>query len=140
MTEQLKKDVRQRVEALVGDDERNLSVSEVTDPELAKALDNFREGGALVTARSCYIKGKKPEEKMQYRCEYTPAEWTKETMAEYILNPCDYVQKQADAYLAENQEQILYEFLYTDILWGPTSLFAVPPPSRCRDSRRSKTA
>lgn len=52
MTEQLKKDVRQRVEALVGDDQRNLSVSEITDPKLARQLDNFREDGALSTDRS----------------------------------------------------------------------------------------
>ena len=118
LTEQLKKDVRQRVEALVGDDQRNLSVSEITDPKLARQLDNFREDGALSTARSRYVKGDKPAEKLEFRCEYTPAEWTKETLAEYILNPCGYVQKLADTYLAENQEQILYEFLYTDILWG----------------------
>ena len=52
LSEQLKKDVRQCVEALVGDDQRNLSVSEITDPKLARQLDNFREDGALSTDRS----------------------------------------------------------------------------------------
>lgn len=117
LTEQLKKDVRQRVEALVGDDWKNLSVSELTDPKLTGQLDSLRKGGALSTARNCYVKGEKPAEKLTYRCEYTPAEWTKEAMAEYILDPNGYVQKLANAYLAENQEKILYKFLYTDILW-----------------------
>lgn len=117
LSEQLKKDVRQRVEAAVGHDRRNLSISTLTVPELVKQMEQFRESGALSMARDKYIEGEKPAEKLIYHCEYVPAEWTKETMAAYILDPIGYTQKEAETYLAGNQEEILYKFLYTDILW-----------------------
>lgn len=102
--------VRQRVEAVVGNDRKNLSVSELTDPMLTNRLEYAREYGAAREARDHFLdtEGFEPP---TYHCFYRLDGWEEESLPAYILDPKGSADREAAAYWKENQEKILYDLL-----------------------------
>jgi len=113
LLEQLKTDVRQRVEAVVGNDRRNLDVSEFTEPQYLRGLEYAKNCGAVHRARKHFL-NTDGDSLPVYECRYTPMEWTEHSLLEYIADPEGYAEKEAAGYLAENQEEILYDLLCSD--------------------------
>lgn len=115
LSEQLKAVVRQRVETAVGNDRCNLHISELTESRLLNSLDYARQHGAKDEARKRYLDTVEFEPPA-YRCFYDPDHWTEDSLLDYILDPEGYADKEAAAYLAGHQEDILYSFLHDDLV------------------------
>ena len=49
-----------------------------------------------------------------FTCSYEPDRWKEDSLLAYILDPEGYAEKEASAYMAENQENMLHNFLYND--------------------------
>jgi len=115
LRERLKKAVRQRIEAAIGNDRNNLKVAEITDKRLLDSLDYFYKYTAKQNARSTYLDNMEVEESA-FQCRYSPDNWTEESLLSYISDPDGYVEKEASAYMAENQENMLSDFLENDAI------------------------
>jgi len=114
LSEQLQAAVRQRVEAAIGNDRRNLKISELTDSALLKRLDYARQYGAKENARKRYMDMEEFQPPV-YRCAYDPDHWTEDSLLDYILDPQGYASKEAAAYIENNQEEMLFDFLCSDM-------------------------
>ena len=113
LREQLKAAVREKVEAAIGNDRNSLQVTELTNSELLSRLDYVYKHSAREAARKHYLDtvGFEPP---VFCCNYGPGQWKEDSLLAYILDPEGYAQKEAAAYMAENQENMLYDFLYRD--------------------------
>lgn len=107
--------VRQRVEAAVGNDRKNLAVSELTDPMLTSRLEDIREYGAAREARDHFLdtEGVDPP---TYRCFYHLNGWKEDSLPAYILDPEGFADREAAAYLEEKQQEILYDRLCSELV------------------------
>ena len=114
LSEQLQAAVRQRVEAAIGNDRRNLKISELTDSALLKRLDYARQYGAKENARKRYMDMEEFQPPV-YRCVYDPDHWTEDSLLDYILDSQGYASKEAAAYIENNQEEMLFDFLCSDM-------------------------
>lgn len=115
LREALQRDVRHIIENMVDNDRRNLQVSEITDYSLRKRVEDYQSYYAKETARKQFLENAEFELPV-YRCYYEPEPWTEDSLLVYILNPEGYSMKEAEAYLAENQENIFSDFLCNDAL------------------------
>lgn len=113
LREQLKAAVREKVEAAIGNDRSNLQVTELTNSELLSRLDYVNKHSAREAARKHYLDTVDFELPV-FCCNYGPGQWKEDSLLAYILDPEGYAQKEAAAYMAENQENMLYDFLYRD--------------------------
>ena len=113
LREQLKTAVREKVEAAVGNDRSSLQITELTDSTLMSQLEYTRKHGAKETARRRYLDTVDFEPPV-FTCSYEPDRWKEDSLLTYILDPEDYAEKEASAYMAENQENMLHNFLYND--------------------------
>ena len=62
LLKRLKQDVREMVEARVGNDRKNLEVSELSDAGLFKRLEQVRNYYAAIKARDMYLADKSPKD------------------------------------------------------------------------------
>lgn len=115
LREALQKDVRCIIEKMVDNDRNNLHVTEVTEYTLRKQVESYQSYYAKETARRQYLENIEFELPV-YRCNYEPELWTEDSLLAYILDPEGYSEKEAEAFLAENQENILSDFLCNDAL------------------------
>ena len=115
LREYLQKSVRQLVETIVGNDRENLKITELTTPTLVKALGDYCKYYAKEAARKIYLATIDFEEPA-YSCSYEPEYWTEDSLLSYILAPAEYAEKEAAAYYADHQEDILQSFLCGDAL------------------------
>lgn len=113
LREQLKAAVREKVEAAVGNDRGSLQITELTDSTLISQLEYTRKHGAKETARRRYLDTVDFEPPV-FTCSYEPDRWKEDSLLAYILDPEGYAEKEASAYMAENQENMLHNFLYND--------------------------
>ncbi len=113
LQEQLIAAVRERVEAVINNDRRNLQVTKLTDGCLLNQLEYTYKYDAAQTARSLYLAG---EQLSVFFCYYKPDSWTEDSLLSYIADPEGYVQKQAEDYIAKNQENMLFDFLRNEAI------------------------
>ena len=114
MREDLQRNVRQLVEAAVANDRRNLQITELSDPELLRKLKNEQDYYAKSKARERFLDAAEFEPP-SFRCFYEAGNWTEDSLLSYILDPQGYAAKEAAAYMEENQEEMLFDFLYNDV-------------------------
>jgi hypothetical protein len=117
LKEKLKADVRRSVEATIGHNRDNLSITEVTDESVLYRLEHNHKYAAHDKARKMYLSGDYDEYEnftLPFDCDYSPERWTDDTLLAYILNPAQYVETEAAAYIEANQDDMLADFLYTD--------------------------
>ena len=128
LKKQMEKKVREKVEVAVGNDRKNLRVTEVSDEELLSHLDDMRHGSAAAKAREYFLNGK-PLDSIVFTCQYSTDNWWLNTILKYILNPDEFVEKEYKSYMDANQERMLLQFIvndmiskeYTAILSDPTN-------------------
>lgn len=113
LREQLQVTVRGKVEAAIGNDRRNLTVTEVTDSGLLNKLEYSFNYAAKKEARKCFLDTVDFEPPI-FQCYYSPEHWTEGSLLSYILDPEGYADKEAADYIAANQEDMLSDFLYND--------------------------
>lgn len=113
LQELLKAAVRKKVEAAVGNDRKNLRITELTDAALLNNLDYTVRHGAKAAARRLYLDTAEFEPPV-FHCTYTPDRWTEDSLLAYIADPESYAEQQAEGFLAENQENMLLDFLSRD--------------------------
>lgn len=113
LREKLKAAVREKVEAAIGNDRSNLQVAEITDSGLLSRLEYTLNYDAKETARRRYLDTVDFEPPV-FSCHYDPDHWKEDSLLSYIADPEGYAQKQAEDYIAENQENMLFDFLYND--------------------------
>lgn len=113
----LKQDVREMVEARVGNDRKNLEVSELSDAGLFKRLEQVRNHYAAINARDMYLADKSPKDD-RFECSYIPELWTEDALLDYIAAPADYAKREAERYWKDgkNQEEMLVDFLERDAI------------------------
>ena len=113
LREKLKAAVRAKVEAAIGNDRKNLWITELTDSGLVRELAYTRQYRAKETARKHYLDTVEFEPQA-FSCRYDPERWKEDSLLAYIADPEGYAAGQAEGYIAENQENMLYDFLYND--------------------------
>lgn len=116
LRKQLEAAVRAKVEAVIGNDRNNLQVTELTSLSLINALEYAYQYRAAEDARKHYLSVVDYEHRA-FSCNYVPDQWKEETLLSYIADPEGYMREQAEDYIAENQENMLYDFLYHDAVW-----------------------
>lgn len=112
LQERLQACVRRMVEAAVGNDRRNLKVSTLNSQQNLQRFECFLKYTAKENARAIYLNG--DELSLVFRCHYEPERWSEESLLDYITDPDGYAEKEAVAYMTENQEDMLSEFLEND--------------------------
>lgn len=112
LREQLEKSVREKVEATIGNDRKNLKVSELSN-ELLQKLNNKLSHNIPNNARKRFLNEDAPGA-CEYHCDYKAREWTDATLCSYIADPDIYAAKEAEEFINTQQENILYNFLYED--------------------------
>lgn len=115
LLKRLKQDVREMVEARVGNDRKNLEVSELSDAGLFKRLEQTQQHYASERAREMYLAGGSPDGN-KFECQYKPKSWTEEALLDYIADPEGYAKREAERYWKDgkNQEEMLLNFLIRD--------------------------
>ena len=113
LREKLKAAVREKVEAAIGNDRSSLQVTELTDSRLVNQLEYTLNYSAKEAARKHYL-DTVDFEPQAFSCHYDPDHWKEDSLLSYIADPEGYAQKQAEDYIAENQENMLFDFLYND--------------------------
>ena len=119
LKDRLERDVCRLVEEMVGNDRNNLTVRtiETAGSYLTKWLEDSRKYSAATNARRLYLNtsiSSVPE--FNYHCFYAAAEWTENSLLDYILDPVGYTKKEADSYFSQRQEDILCQFLVNDYI------------------------
>jgi hypothetical protein len=117
----LKKAVREAVEAAIGNDRRNLLITELTDERQLEGMASFQRIYAPDSARKTYLSGEYEDEDgdgfaFTFRCDYSPDQWTEDSLLAYILDPAQYAEAETAAFIAENQEDMLAAFLRADMV------------------------
>lgn len=113
LTDRLTTAVRRKVEAVIGNDKANLNVTELTTPYIREKWENIRRYYAKERARTLFLDVNESEPPT-YQCAYMAENWTEESLLEYILDPDGYADREAEAYMAENQEEMLLEFMASE--------------------------
>lgn len=113
LRDQLKAAVRGKVEAAIGNDRKNLQITELTDGRLLNQLEYTLKYSAAEAARKHYLDTVDFELPV-FSCRYDPDQWKEDSLLSYIADPEGYAGQQAESYIAENQESMLYDFLYND--------------------------
>ncbi len=115
LKEDLQQRVRKKVEAVIGNDRKNLKVSELTDMSLLWEINRTREYRAANDARIQFLKNDSYTPPV-FQCSYTPDEWTDESMMSYILDPDGYAENKAQSFIDNYQQDMLLCFLINDEL------------------------
>lgn len=113
LREQLKVAVREKVEAAIGNDRRNLQIAELTDSRLLNQLEYTNKYSAKEAARRHYLDTVDFEPPV-FSCHYDPDRWKEDSLLACIADPEGYARQQAEGFIADNQENMLYDFLYND--------------------------
>lgn len=111
LLEQLAKTVSYKVENFINNDRNNLQITELKNSQLLNRLDDAKFY-AKRTARESYFDDKP----IIYHCSYIHNDCEEDSLLEYILDPDNYAQKEAETYISNNQENILYSLLCNDII------------------------
>ena len=103
------------VEKMVGNDRNHLRITELHSEHEIKDMENFKMYSAAGAARKAFLEGD-DDFAFNYECPYRPENWTEDSLLEYITDPNGYAEREAAAYFDEKQEDILSEFLMSDMV------------------------
>ena len=106
--------VNHRVDELIADDRRNLTVTELGSEETKRHLDYYREHGAKEEAIRMFFDGKEPD--FRFHSGYCLNYWEEVFMLAYIQSPNTIIEAEAEQYIKSHQEQLLLTFLENDAL------------------------
>ena len=110
---QLRADVRKKGEEAIGNDRRNLTITKITDFDLLSKLDYALKYSAKEQARKRFLDTVDFEPPV-FQCHYDPDRWTEDMLLSCISDPEGYADKEAADYIAANQDDMLFDFLYHD--------------------------
>ena len=113
----LKAAVRLSVEVTIANDRDNLSVTEITSERERGNMEYALKHSAPEKARAAYLSGEYDDDEpfaLTFQCDYSPDNWTEDSLLAYILNPAQYAETEAAAFIESNQEDMLADFLYMD--------------------------
>ena len=118
LRETLKQAVRRTVEAAIGNDRANLRTPVVQDKRALEQLAHFQKYTAPGEARKAYLSGEHEDDDFTFtfQCDYTPDNWTEDSLLAYILDPAEYTAAEVVAYMANHQENMLSDFLRADMI------------------------
>lgn len=106
--------VSQCVEDTIGGRRENLSVTEITGEYASRELADYLEYGASSEAEDRFFEGREPDG--QFHSGYTLKELSESAFLAYAQDPEQFIQKEAERYLQDNQETFLLQFLKHDAL------------------------
>ena len=114
----LKQSVCDMVEAAINNDRGNLTITELTDERELRDLEYAQKYDAANKARAAYLSGEYDENgyDFKFKCQYSPAEWTEDSLLDYIRDPHKYAAAETKAYIKNNQESMLANFLKADLI------------------------
>jgi len=117
LMQKLTEDVRFEVEAMVGNDRKNLIVTETSEKN-NKELETYTKYTAVEQARKQYLALPEGEnlEPFNYECGFQALPFTDDEFLQYILDPTAYAKRLAADYFEKRQEKILFAFLAGDAL------------------------
>ncbi|MEI3060724.1 MAG: hypothetical protein V8T29_08710 [Oscillospiraceae bacterium] len=110
---QLKGGCSKKVEEAIGNDRRNLTITKITDFDLLSKLDYALKYSAKEQARKRFLDTVDFEPPV-FQCHYDPDRWTEDMLLSCISDPEGYADKEAADYIAANQDDMLFDFLYHD--------------------------
>ena len=114
---QLNTAVRAAVDTAIGNDRNNLRIAALSSERALDKLEHFRKCSVADNARKAYLDNVEDGcFEFHYRCEYRPPQWTEDSLLAYILDPNGYVNAEAKAYIDSHQEDILSDFLESDMV------------------------
>ena len=114
MVERLNENVCRKVEQRLANDKNNLSVKVLSEPEEID-LEIFKNSNMDTEVLNLFIGGN-TSDSIRYQCEYRVRDWQDEDVLRYIADPESFEEQQAEAYIAENQERILLEFMKNELI------------------------
>lgn len=106
--------VNQYTADAIGGSRKNLSVTEITGEYASRELAEYLEYAAASEAERLLFEGQKPNS--QFHPGYTLKELTESTFLAYIQNPEQFIQRKAERYIKDYQEEFLLQFLKKDAL------------------------
>lgn len=106
--------VNRRVEELLADGRKNLTITELGSEETKRRLDYYRQYGAREEAIRAYFSEQEPD--FRFRSNYRLSGWDEDTMLAYLQTPDALVEREAGQYIKDHQEQSLLTFLENDAL------------------------
>ena len=110
LRERLGADVRGAVEAAIGNDRKNVPLKLLDSKQDLENLEHFVKYQAAAKARTLFLSDADGSA-LEYRCAYSPPEWTEDSLLDYISDPESYAAREVEMYLKFKQDAILIAFL-----------------------------
>lgn len=114
MRENVNRNICRKVENKLGNDKSNLTL-QFLPKCYQNGLENFAQGALQRAVKDRFIKGVESTD-ICYVCEYQIRSWDDEDVLQCIADSDAYENAQADAYIAEHQEDILSAFMENDLI------------------------
>mgnify|MGYP000937832453 CR=1 FL=1 len=127
MGKELEENVQMLVETTLANDPGNLSVTTLS-PARQNEYERYMQDHLLWQARSSYLYDTMDSD-TQFRCAYRFDQWSEEAFLNYILDPNGMTERLAQAYIANNQEDMLLQFLEKKALADTVRGIAAEPES-----------
>lgn len=113
--EQLTASVKARVEEIIDNKRSNISIKELSDGYLLNQMQYYSEHGAAREAKSAFIKGDEPSD-IVYKCPYSINSMSDADYIQFIADKEPLVEREANAYIEQYQENILAQFYNNALL------------------------
>ena len=112
MKEEIAGRINRQVEAVIANDRKNLPVRKLTSWSAERSLRTYLDYGAKEEALRLFINGGEPDG--LFHSDFTMEELPEAAFMTYLQGPEDFIHKQAERYIKDNQERFLLEFLEND--------------------------
>ena len=116
LKKQMVQKVREKVESVINNDRSNLKITELSDTWNIMDLENAKSYRAANKARAHFLADEPFDSLGTFRCEYSFEEWQGDNVLRYILGPDEFAEDEANTYINEHQEDMLFRFMYNDLL------------------------
>lgn len=113
--EKLTELVRAKVEEIIDNKRSNISIKELSDGYLLNQMQYYSEYGAAREAKKAFIEGKEPSD-IVYKCPYSTDSMSDADYIQFISDNEPLVEREANAYIEEHQENILAQFYNNALL------------------------
>ena len=113
--EKLTELVKAKVEEIIDNKRSNISIKELSDGYLLSQMQYYSEHGAAREAKSVFIKGDEPSD-IVYKCPYSVDSMSDADYIQFIADKEPIVEREANAYIEQYQENILAQFYNNALL------------------------
>lgn len=106
--------VREKIVELIGNDRNKLNIQGITDPKILQYLAYARAGYAAKKAREKFFvndRSFRPD-----NLQNIPSYEDESLLLSYIAFPADFLETEAKEYIKNNQESVLYAFMFMDLV------------------------